>query len=593
MEYYIKDDFYFDIDQHNQLRITGPENHLLLGLSISKKTPMSIEEYEIESDQLVLTLSSKSSRVVFSSPIVTDIRTLRSFVESRTPHPTYRELVRKNVRAILPKIHETEKTANNLLLRFANRYKDTRDAEQIYGAQFEIPLSYKVSNKYKQITIEAAETVRFKIRTISSITIEDKYQYPIFQTSKAPSAKLIPAHIIDLYNKAEEQVTHLIRSKKTSSFEYGTIFPRDWIESACLGYGDLDPLTIDYMFSQSMKNISDKGEGWHEEIIGEYRTKTKQEEHVDRKMIDIEPLYIMGLEYVTKQFIFKEENVQKLRAIGHYILHNAQEYHLITFKQTKTGTNEFYVIGNWRDSKEAFPFQKSPLSPYDVNCIFYPESLRIIRKYHILFDIKDVEEIDKLIVKWSKNKDMYRLYHPNDILGYSLALHGNKNLPLPISHLDESYDLFYSSPSWEEIESFAQKLVDPDYFYTPAGPILVAADTEGLSEKNYHGKVIWPKQAAFAVAGLARQYRIGAREGWHRPFLNTIRDAIITTCKACFQGWTHIGSIPELYYYDQKKKHARLYTDQKNIEGQMSIIQLWSAVGARRIIREYNYIMDQ
>ncbi|MBI4136455.1 hypothetical protein HY469_00175 [Candidatus Roizmanbacteria bacterium] len=593
MEYYIKEDFYFDIDHHRQLRITGPENHLLLGTAISRKTDLKIESYEIESGQLVLTLSSPSPSVILSSPLVTDIRTLRNFVESKIPRPTYRELLRKHIAEVFPKITETEKTPDGVVLRFANRYKDTRNTEQIYGAQFEIPHAYTLHHRRKQIIIAGTPPIRFQIRTISSIAIEDKYKYPLFQPSKALSAEIFPPHMIEAYNQAEEQITHLVRAKKTSSFEYGTIFPRDWIESACLGYGDLDPLTIDYMINQSMKNISESGEGWHEEIVGEYRTKTKQEIHVDRKMIDIEPLYIMGLEYVTKQFLFKEENVQKLRAIAQYILHNARENHLITFKKTSKGTSEFHLIGNWRDSKEAFPYQKSPLAPYDVNCIFYPESLRIIRKYHILFDIKNVEELDNLIIKWSRNKDKYRLYHPNDIIGYSLALHSTKNLPLPISHLDEAYDLFFNAPSLEEIESFAQKLTDPDYFYTPAGPLLVAADTEGLTEKNYHGKVIWPKQAAFAVAGLSRQYRIGIREGWRGPFLYTIADAIAKTCQACFTGWTQLGSIPELYYFDQKKRRARLYTDQKNIEGQMSIIQLWSAVGARRIIREYEYIMNQ
>lgn len=117
--------------------------------------------------------------------------------------------------------------------------------------------------------------------------------------------------------------------------------------------------------------------------------------------------------------------------------------------------------------------------------------------------------------------------------------------------------------------------------------MLVAADEDEFTTGMYHGKVIWPKQAAYAVAGLSKQYRYGKSQQWPEPILHQIKESILITCEACFRGWEDLGFVPELYYYDKKKKKARLYVDQKKYEGQMSNIQLWSSVGVRRIIREY------
>ena len=46
-----------------------------------------------------------------------------------------------------------------------------------------------------------------------------------------------------------------------------------------------------------------------------------------------------------------------------------------------------------------------------------------------------------------------------------------------------------------------------------------------------------------------------------------------------------MGAIPELHYDDNGT--PRLYTDQTATEGTMNLVQLWSAMGARCIIRAY------
>jgi hypothetical protein len=308
-------------------------------------------------------------------------------------------------------------------------------------------------------------------------------------------------------------------------------------------------------------------------------------------MIDIEPRYILGVPHLSNQFLLDSDNRKKLLLVCRYIVENAKKKELITFKMRPGKGTGYHIVGNWRDSGSAFPSQKQPLAPYDVNCVFYPAALRIIRDFSDYFQIKKRGELEKLILKWEMNKEKFRIFHPNGIVGYSLALHGKKYTPMPISHLDESYDLFYGRPSLQYIVSFAKKIIDPAFFYTPCGPLLVASDEGEFNSKMYHGKVIWPKQAAYAVSGLARQYRYGKEQRWPDPVLTQIKKSILVTCEACFRGWTDLGFVPELYIYDRRLKKAKLYTDQKYYEGQMSNIQLWSSVGARRIMKEYKELL--
>lgn len=593
MQYYIKNNFYFDIDHANQLRITGPENHLLLGLTFPKELAVTIDSYAIHHDQLQVCLTIPVSELELSIPIVTDIRTLRSFTEPVTPKPLYNQLVAANIADVTPRIINSNENKDTTNFIFTNQYYDLDQQLLSYGAELVFSKEYDVilNGTVLQIKARSTTTIALTINTISTIAITKRINPDIFKEIKQITNPNIHSFVRDLYVQTQEHIEHLIANNKTSSFEYGTIFPRDWIESADLGKGDLKQEIVDYMYEQSMLNISDSGEGWHENIVGEYRTKVSDtSQHIDRKMIDIEPHYILGVEIVSKEFLTKEEHHTKFKKVANFIYNQATEHDYITFKRVQEA--DYYLVGNWRDSIKAFPSQKSPLAPYDVNCIFYPCALSLIQKYHDYFEIEDDEKLAALIKKWDKQKDKFRLYHHHNIIGYSLALHGKKNRPLAVAHLDESYDLFYGQPSLEEISSFATKIQDPDFFYTPVGPILVAADDEDLTTKEYHGKVIWPKQVAFSVAGLAKQYRRGQKENWPWPLLQHIRQAVIKTSEAFFKGVTDLGSVPELYYYDPQRNSARFYTDQEAIEGQMSLIQLWSAVGARRIIHEYLAITE-
>jgi len=588
MTYFLKENYYVDIDAANQLRITGPGNHLLLGLTFPPKDRPVVERVREIKGDLSLTLAFAEKSLTFAPPVVTDIRTIRNYTESVRPKPTYKDLARQGISEILPGVVEYYDTEKNHVLLYENIYTDEEGFEKYYGAKLLVSRAFSVTRRNGMITISGHDQVRFRVKTQTNISIAEKIESPIFATATISTKERLNPFLRQLYKDSRKNIEFLVRTKKTSSFEYGTIFPRDWIESADLGANDLSDETTDYMYGESLRKISAKGEAWHEDVIGHFARKVGEESvHIDRKMIDIEPRYIMGVPHLRTQFLLQDDIHKKLLLVSRYILENAKRKELISFKMQPGKGTGYYIVGNWRDSGNAFPSQKVPLSPYDVNCVFYPAALRIIRDFSDYFQIKQKHAIEQLVEKWDHNKEKFRLYHPKGVLGYALALHGKKNIPMPIAHLDESYDMFYGKPSMQEIVSFAKKLVDPKFFYTPVGPILVAADEDEFTTSMYHGKVIWPKQAAYAVAGLARQYRYGKSQQWPAPVLDQLKESLVITAEACFRGWTDLGFVPELYYYDKKNKKARLYIDQKKYEGQMSNIQLWSSVGARRIIREY------
>lgn len=587
MPYFLKENYYVDIDQMNQLRITGPGNHLLLGLTFPAKDKPVVERVREVKGDVSLTLAFSGNSLSFAPPVVTDIRTIRNYTESVRPKPTYKDLARQGISEVLPGVVEYYDTDKNHVCLYENIYTDEEGEEKYYGAKILIPLHFSVKRKGGMIVITGDEQIRFRVKTQTNISIAEKIESPIFIPHHIGKESLNP-FLRQLYKDSRKNIEFLIKTKKTSSFEYGTIFPRDWIESADLGINDLTTETVDYMYSQSMRKISARGEAWHEDVIGHFARKLgDQSIHTDRKMIDIEPRYIMGVPHLSNQFLLNSDNHNKLLLVSRYILENARRKDLISFKMQPGKGTGYYIVGNWRDSGAAFPSQKVPLSPYDVNCVFYPAALRIIRDFADYFQIKTKDRVENIIEKWDHNKEKFKLFHPKGVVGYALALHGKKNMPMPIAHLDESYDMYYGMPSMQDIVSFAKKLIDPKFFYTPVGPLLVAADENEFTTSMYHGKVIWPKQAAYAVAGLGRQYAQGKSQEWPEPVLHQIKESILKTCEACFRGWTDLGFVPELYYYDKKRKQARLYVDQKKYEGQMSNIQLWSSVGARRIIREY------
>ena len=597
-KYYIKEHFYFDFDNLNQLRIAGPGNHLFMGWSFPENLRVILNKYDFINDQLEIELEIESSALRIHCPIVTDIRTIRDATESVKPRITYTSLVHRDRSDLLPQIIKIKRERQENIILLKNTYEGVNNINNEYGVEVIFSKDINVSKKGNNLNFynKLSENIIFKIRTINNISSNINVPDFFIHSELLPN-KHFSDFLTNLYDESGLFIEHLIKNNKTSSFEYGTIFPRDWMESADLGSGNFSTDTIDYIYSKVLENISETGEGWHEDIIGQYKNKknkeiqddSKNKAIIDRKMIDIEPHYILGLKYVSSCFLLNDLNSTRIVKVARYIVEKANELDLISFKSI--AGDQYHSVGNWRDSSSSFPNQKPPLSPYDVNCVFYPMSLRIIREYNDLFHF-DSERLNTLVDKWDAQKEKFKIYHPYNLIGYSIALYGQKNKPMPVSHLDESYNLFYGMPSINDVDSFAKKIISPNYFYTPVGPILVSSDEDEFSTYNYHGKVIWPKQVAFSVAGLTRQYKIGINYGWPDQILKQIRESILLTCEASFRGWEEMGYVPELYYYDDKLNRARLYSDQNDYEGQMSNIQLWSSVAVRRIMQDYNYILS-
>jgi len=67
------------------------------------------------------------------------------------------------------------------------------------------------------------------------------------------------------------------------------------------------------MYEHSLKNINSKGEGWHEDVVGEfkYEYEISGKDVLDRHMIDIEPHYLMGLDIFSKTFV-RGDNRRKI-----------------------------------------------------------------------------------------------------------------------------------------------------------------------------------------------------------------------------------------------------------------------------------------
>lgn len=194
-------------------------------------------------------------------------------------------------------------------------------------------MSYSCKLKIsKEVEVTGAELgYILSSHNIISIVIECDFTFPM---AKLPITRVIsrslineyyplmPSELQKLVKRSEDEIEHLITYAKTSSYEYGTVFPRDWMESAELGKGDLTTSKIDAMYSQALAYVSNNGEGWHEDVIGElaYKYKLEGKPVVDRGMVDIEPRYMLALESGSKKFISKYQNLQTLVKVAKFII---------------------------------------------------------------------------------------------------------------------------------------------------------------------------------------------------------------------------------------------------------------------------------
>ncbi len=566
--------YYIDLDEYGQLRIAGPGNHLFCGLTLPK--PFGISKMKQTKNRLRLHVSFEAQEIILHQPVMGDIRSIRSVTEiPNQARPTFVEMQKIYPGQFMP----TEvliKHKGNLKLVFTRKFSGYR-----YGFEMEFPKQATVSQEDGKYRISENSPINLILNCFfdfpsDKLKIRRLVSNGLIQNSRS----LLPTEIQNLVDRTEEEIEHLISYSKTSSYEYGTVFPRDWMESAELGIGDLSPATIEEMYGQALKNVTAEGEGWHEDVIGEAAVRFSEEglEPIDRRMIDIEPRYLLGLGKFSQRFLNKPENNIKLRNIAQYLIARARSSELITFKDP--------LVGNWRDSPSAFDGATGHIAPFDVNAVFYPAALEKIVQFQDLLHIKD-KDLLAIMEKWKTVHHLYAFTDTSGEQGYALCLHGSKAAPLRVHHTDEAYFYLYGWPARSDCISFARRILNPEYFYTDSGPIIVGKN-QGYSSRQYHGEVIWPKQTALVVAGLRRQLDRAFYEDWPVEDIQLLRNALTRTAKVSMRAFIELDSVPELYI-DQDGKAVR-YDSQTIRDGQVSYIQLWSAVGFRRILRDLLYI---
>jgi hypothetical protein len=622
---WIEGAYYVDFDKFGQLRIVGPNNHLHFGSVGIYKNQIAIDSVYSEDQELVIKGRLLASKLFFHDPAIGAIPHVRHFTD-RPGHQgmPFDEIIRRDPADLAPNFIESEVERSGYEIIYKRLYQ-----RHWYGVRLELAPGVSIDRHERRrgymLTTNDAD-IGFTLTT-------DTDQRPGRPLERVVRAKPYGTNVFGrlkpqvdrLMDRTAIEITHLVNANKTSGFDYGTVFPRDWMEAADLGQYGLEPEAIRYMYHRAFEFVNPQGVGWHENIVGEFEFEKKQEMtqlstslddlverssrirsalqeligqveemYVIRSMIDIEPRYVLGLGVLSIEDLGGVD-IERLRKVARFILLQAEHNELITFKKMpillrRHKHDEYYLSGNWRDSEAAFKRIHPVVAPYDVNVVFYPRALELIRRHAQMLQV-DPERADKLVHKWAQVREWYRFTNPDGLPAYGLALYdirpgprGLRHKLMAVNHTDEAYELFYGTPTEAEVASFARRLLSPKYFYTKSGPLVVGVG-QGYNTTQYHGEVIWTKQTAYIVAGLSRQLTRGEHEDWKMSTLKLIRRAALKTAIVSIRAFVKLGEIPELHY--DRDGQPRPYDDQPNAEGPMNKVQLWSAVGARRIIKEY------
>ncbi|MBU4338849.1 hypothetical protein KKD57_04825 [Patescibacteria group bacterium] len=597
--------YYVDFDEIGQFRIIGPNNHLYCGLIDIPTHKIKINSVAEKDNVLYVKGFFAASAINLYYPAMDDIRTMRMLKkEGKDRTKTFLEIRREFERSI-PQIIKLKEEKSGSSISFKRFYDEDFYYESIFEFNKDVKIK-KIVKPYKGFEIFGKEKkINFLIKA-STNDINCKKFSNFFDAQEGGMDFGAFGKKKDLikkiWNRAEKEIKHLIAWGKTSGDRFGTIFPRDWMESADLGAHDLNEAVRGYMYEASLKNVNKKGEGWHEDVVGEfkYEFEISGKDILDRHMIDIEPHYILGMKFLSNDFFLNKEIREKVKLVARYIANNAREKDYIIFKEMplkmqKPG-GKYHRSGNWRDGAWSFKKIADGIAPFDVNAVFYPEALKVLKEFQEKLGIR-IPDIDKLISKWQNKKQEYLFKNSDGKIAYALALFNpdpaNKKSPwkkMEVNHLDESYLYTYSAAAKEEIESFCDRLLDKKYFYTASGPLLIANNNQyGYTTAEYHGMVIWVKQTAFTVLALSRALKQAIIEEWDKELTKKIKKTMIVTAENSFNAFESMGSIPELYWDDNGK--ARLFSNQPNVQASLSKVQLWSAVGARRIIRKYYQLL--
>lgn len=621
---WIEGAYYVDFDHQGQLRIVGPNNHLHFSpVGLYRQKDIVVDKVYCHNGVVRIEGEFKKNELFFHDPAMGHIRKVRDAIEHKGTHnSTFAQVAARKPLELAPNYIGVEKAQTGPTVVYKRLY-----GRHWYGVKMHFPAEVELvrDQSHYGFKISSSKPIKFVLEP-GTDHIPSVGPKKVLKTGQ-PSFEGLKSHAkaaASMWQRTGIEIEHMVQYRKTSGIYFGTVFPRDWMESADLGALDLTPAARRFMYHESLSHVDRRGVGWHEDIVGEYRYEERRQlakiaasleevtqngqkaqgrlkalvtrakaSYINRFMVDIEPRYMLGLDVILSRPA-KEHDLSRIQRVARYVLHEADKKDLITFKRIpdlfrRHRHDEYFSNGNWRDSNEAFKKIHPILAPYDVNVVFYPQALRAIAKHASILGV-DEAEVRPLIVKWDRVRDWYRFDNPDGTSGLAMALydveHKGKNLAykkLTVNHTDEAYDFFYGQPTEREVVSFCQRLLDPKYFYTRSGPTIVGAN-DGYNTTQYHGKVIWTKQTALVVAGLHRQMNLN-KKNWQPDTTNLVQEALLRTSADSMQAWLKLNSIPELHYDHQGSPHH--YSDQPQVETRPNRVQLWSAVGARRIIRTY------
>ena len=592
---WIEGGYYVDFDAFGQFRIIGPNNHLYCGLIDVPRHKISINSIKSKDNVLQINAVFNSDSVNLYYPAMDDMRTARHLTIRKTFLNTREEIYDKMVPQIVRKSKKDGKTLLKFKRIYGKKYYQSifEFDEDIIVKKIKHPFAgFKISTRFRKISFVIRANTNdinsHELNKISTININD-LDFEVFGKKEELIKKI--------WSRTEFEIKHLLEWKKTSGDRFGTVFPRDWMESADLGCHDLTSEIKSYMYEQSLKNVNSKGEGWHEDVTGEfkYEYEISGKDILDRHMIDIEPHYLIGLKYLPQDFWMKKENREKMHLAAKYILEQAKARDWITFEKNS-------VTGNWRDSEDAFRKISETIAPFDVNAVFYPKALDVIKENYkeLGFKEKDLSRIDAICTKWKNKKDKYKFKNEDGRTAYALALYRtgkNKNGgyqydKLKVNHLDESYLYTYREGSKNDIRSFCERLLDPQYFYTKSGPLLISKNNKYFyTAKEYHGTVIWIKQTAFVVLGLSKHLKIAIIEEWPVDLQRLIKKTILKITEDTLNAVEKMEAVPEVYADIEGEPTP--FFELAESKNRASEVQLWSAVGIRRIIRKYYELLTE
>lgn len=566
--------------------MVGPGDHLYFGMVNEKEKRRNYEITKIFSRKGELFINGLfyGSMVNFFYPIMGDIRTVRAYSFRRLEKTkSFFEIRKKFPDVLMPNIIQESEKDSKKHLKFERHF-----GEDFYGNEFILENHIKIIKKDSFLFLQNTKpTISFKLRIyksgeffnqdfFSDFFAEKKLSFERFGRKKETVRKIL--------DRAKIEINYLLKNKKTSGFDYGTIFPRDWTETALLGFDDFNPEALKYIIEKSLMFVNSKGKGWHEGGVGEfaYNKNLRHLPLIDRDMTDIETRYILTFGYFPEIFINNKNLLEKIRRVASFVFKKAKNYSTIQFE--KKPRFRYFKAGSWRDSFSAYLNISSCIVPFDTNAVFYPASLKIIQKFADVLKIND-KDLTEVVLKWQSKKDLFRFKNKDGTSAYALALYDYKNdkdfKRLEVNHTDEAYDLVFGEPSEEDVKSFAKRILAPEYFYTKTGPLIVGKN-QGYDTRQYHGEVIWLKQIGLCGMGFKRQLE---RKDFSKETEKILKEAIEYLFESMIYIFEYLNLLPELVI--DRNGAPVLYNDQEKIEGHMNKIQLWSCEAARRIIFDY------